>query len=482
MTVVRMDLTTIFEAIAAEDTQTIVRELANGLLEDLRPSEIIGRVGLAAALGDTTGEALPVLIAAGKIGDWIRIIPPGSEPGAERRQKLLPIVPMTAALQFARQSIAKGYTVSSLSLGDPLFPKEISHAEGPWGELRDAILASDTALASRVLMGFYGSGTDYREIEGSLFFALNARVGVSGRAMQALVTLLKELEFAEWGNDHAAMLFQWILPAITQKEPEVAGAQEVRAYLSQPAHDLDFVRKRLALSNLAAAGEELRTMVSGGTTQHVLDAVFTAFQNGATGPQIAAQIAIVAAEHLAQLPLDMPELLHAGVNACRYVHGARVGTYHVQDVRVLPVVFHAANVVNQTITSSNGSMAIVPPAQVSSPLAGGLIEHMMLRTITRHIATGDEASARASIKRYTGMAFSGRTLAGTLGLAAAHYPVQSDVSGRTLLAIEALGEEFNALPLARQAAEGVALMYAAVHIMKTQSGDQSFAQTVESLL
>src|SRR5271165_1157437 len=97
MTAVRVNLTKLFDALAAGDEATVITEVAFALNENIAPSLIAGRLAIPAALGDTTGSAVTALVAAGRIGDWSRLIPPGPEPSAERRQRLTPAVPLVAA-------------------------------------------------------------------------------------------------------------------------------------------------------------------------------------------------------------------------------------------------------------------------------------------------------------------------------------------------------------------------------------------------
>lgn len=481
MTAVRMDLNHLFDAIAERDETAITTDIANGLLDGIRPSMIAGRLAIAAAFGDAPGTALPPLVAAGQIGDWIRMIPPGPEPGAERRQMLLPAIPLANAAIFAAPAIKQGITSQHLNLPDPLFPKDVTHKEGSWGALRDAVKAADTQTAARVLMGFYGSGTDYREIEGSLYYAINAKFAADGLPLLALTKATQALDFVEWG-DRFPILLQWLLPQLVKTDAEPAGAPEVRAFLALPDNNLDFVRKRLQMSNPAAAGAALRQAVAQGKTPDVLAAVFIALKEGATGPQVAAQLCAVAADHLAGMPANGGDALQQAVIVARVANAARLAVTYVQDLRVLPIIFHTANLVNQTIKASASKRVEPKAGAVSSPLAGGLIEFGVLRNIERQLAIRDEGGARATALRYAQMGFAGRSLMGTLGLVAARTTIAADGNGRALLALQALGEDYLALTPAQQGAEGVALINAALHLIATQPDDQAQAQRIGQTL
>jgi hypothetical protein len=474
---IHMDLTTLFDSLVARDEETVVNEIAKGLLAEVPPSQIAGRLGIAAALGDSKGHALSALVAAGRIGDWIRVIPPGPEPQAERRQLLLPTIPLASAALYAAPAIAQGLQDQKLKLPAPIFPKDVAHKEGSLGALRDALVAGDAQQFASILMGFYSTGTDYREMESSLYYAINAHFSADGAALLAVTKATQQLDSVEWG-DRVPSIFQWLLPLLVAGGAEREGSQEVRSFIGDPVQSLDFVRTRLAMSNPAAAGAELRQQIQRGSRGDVLNATMSSLKNGATPPQVAAQICIASAEFAASAPSDDASL-NAATTALRVANSARLAVTHVQNILVLPLLFHAANLVNTTIKAGNGKRAQIPSVTTSSPLAGGLIEYAMLRNTERQLMGKDEGGARATIKRYTQMAFSGRSLSGTIGLAAVHTDLAADANARTLLAIQAVGEDYLSLSQSLQTGDGAILMEAAAHLVTLQQGDQSLAQRIE---
>lgn len=478
MTAVRMDLTALFDAISSQNEIGVISEITKGLIEEIQPSKIAGRLGIAAALGDPTGTAVPALVAAGRIGDWIRVIPPGPETGAEQRQILLPAVPLVAAALFAGPAIKHGLNNQKLTLPDPLFPKDVTHPEGAWGALRDALKARDTTTFARILMGFYGSGTDYRDIEGSLYFAVNGNFAADGVPLLALTKATQQLDAVEWG-DRVPILLQWLIPLMVHDSAEPEGAKTVRDAIGQPEQSLDFARVRIRIVNPDAAGTELRQRIAKGSTRDVIDAIFAALKAGANGPLIATQTCLAAAEHLENVPTDDATLFNAALTAVRVANSARLAVTHVQDIRVLPIIFQAANLVNQTVTNKNNRVAQPVANTTSSPLIGGLIEYGVLRNIERQATVRDESGTRASLRRYTQMAFPGRSLAGTLGLVASRTDIASDANGRAMLAVQATGEDYLALTLQQQATDGISLMDAALRVIMAQQGSQALAQQIE---
>ncbi len=481
MVAVRVDLTPLFDNLTAGDERGIVSEIAQILRDEVAGGVLAGRLCVPAALGDTTGAVIPALVAAGRLSDWMRVIPPGPEPGAETRRLVIPTVALANAAIFAAKAISAGLKQTKLDMPEPLFPKDIAHHEAAWGALRDAIMAGDTNLTGRILMGFYGSGTDYREMEGAIYYALNAKFAANGFPLLSTLAATQALDYVDWG-DRAPVLFKWLLPLLMSGGAEAEGAKAVRDYLGQKEHDLDFVRVRLTMSDPTAAGAELRQAIAAGSTPHVLEATFQALKRGANGTMVGAQIVVAAAEHLAGVPLDNADVVNRAQIALRVANAARIAVRQVQDIRVLPIIFHAANLVNQTIRQ-DGAQRVQPVAGATgSSLPGGLIEYSVLRNLERQIAARDEAGTRATVRRYTQMGFPARSLLGTFGQVAARAAVAADANGRGMLVTQAAGETFLALTPAQQAGEGLALLDAIAHIIVGQPTDNALAQRVESAL
>jgi hypothetical protein len=481
MVAVRVDLVPLFDALTASDERGVIAEISQILGDEVAGGVLAGRLSIPAALGDRVGAAVPALVAAGRLSDWMRVIPPGPEPEALRRRALMPTIALANAALFAAKDIATGLANPNPPLPEPLFPKDITHHAGPWGALRDAVRAGDSALAGRILMGFYGSGTDYREMEGALYAALNGTFAGDGFPLLMTLAATQALDFVDWG-DRVPAFFYWLLPLLMKGSAELDSAKALRDFLAQPAHDLDFVRTRLTMSDPTAAGPVLRQAVASGTTAQVFDETFAALKRGANGTMVGAQIAVAAAEHLAGVPLNNAEAVNRAQVALRVANTARTATRQVQDLRVLPIIFHAGNLVNQTIRANGAQRAEPAPGAPGGALPGGLIESSVLRNLERQIAGRDEVGTRATVRRYTQMGFPGRSLLGTFGQVAARASVAADANGRGMLVTQAAGETFLALTPAQQAAEGVALLDAIAHIIVAQPADQSLAQRVEQTL
>lgn len=476
MPAVRVDLAPLFDALAANNEQAVTHEIAMTLADDIAPSVLAGRLGIPAALGDTTDAALSVLAAAGRLGDWVRVIPPGPEPGADRRQKLSATIPVSSAALFAAQAVGIGL-VAKPKFPEPLFPKDITHHDGAWGALRDAVIAGDQTMVGRILMGFYGSGTDYREMEGAIYAALCAKFAGDGVPLLAATGAFTILDYVNWG-DRVPVVFAWLLPLLMQGSAEAPGTQAVREFLAQPANNLDFARKRLAMVNFQGAGLELRRALAQGSTAQVVQEVMQALRRNASGAVVASQVAIAAAEYLAAVPLDAAEQITAGAVAVRVANAARIAVTLVQDIRVLPIIFYAANLVNQTITAGGQTRAQPLAGTTSAPLHGGLIEYSVLRNVERQVAARDEVGTRATTRRYAQMMFPGRSLVGTLGAAAAQANIPADHFGRGMLVAQAAGETYLALQPAQQGAEGMALIDAIAHQLMAQPADHALAQRI----
>jgi hypothetical protein len=194
------------------------------------------------------------------------------------------------------------------------------------------------------------------------------------------------------------------------------------------------------------------------------------------------QIAVAAAELLAGVAPDDTALLDRAQIALRAANAARTAVTQVQDIRVLPIIFHAANLVNQVARSVAGKAVTPVQGTGTAALGGGLIEYSVLRNIDRQLAAGDEAGVRATVRRYTQMTFPARSLLGIFGGVVTRPAIEADANGRGILVTQAAGESFLALTPQQQGNEGMALIDAIAHVLLTQPRDTALSTRVEQAL
>ena len=123
VTTIYADTTPLLEAIAASDTDRVLRETIDLVGTQKAPAaKIAGRVGLAALWGNADPHALGVLATVGRVSEWMRTIPAGPEPGDDTRRKLASVYPLAQAFLAVADAVRKGLPDQHPSLPEPIFP------------------------------------------------------------------------------------------------------------------------------------------------------------------------------------------------------------------------------------------------------------------------------------------------------------------------------------------------------------------------
>ena len=93
------DVSPLLDAAAASDESRVIAATLDLLATpNVTPTKIAGRVGLAALWGGADSRAVGALAATGRIAEWMRGIPIGSERASEERRKLAPALPLTQGI------------------------------------------------------------------------------------------------------------------------------------------------------------------------------------------------------------------------------------------------------------------------------------------------------------------------------------------------------------------------------------------------
>lgn len=480
---VNANISTLLEAITASDEQRVIQETLQLLgPEQVPPAKIAARVGIPAAWGGGDGDALSVLSVAGRIAEWMRAIPIGPEPGSESRRSLAPALPLVQGFLAVADRVRKGLPEPHPALPDPILPAEVGHEGGPLGGIRQAIAQRDAKTTAAILMGYYATGTDYRELLTAVYAALNLRYPDGGRPLAYAVAGSRVLDMADWG-DRVPAYVHWLTPLVVDPAPETPAAEAARAYADTAAHDLRWLRTRLSIPKEEAAGPAFQQALISAEAQDACDAVLQALRAGATPIGVAAGIALAAAMRVNAVPQGDRDGLLRTAQVLRYAHSVHVVTLQTQNPEVWPLLYTAACAVN-AISVADGPTAVERAgAAVSSPV-GGLIAASMLRTIEKQIGDGDTAGALSSARRYLQMGHPSRALAGIIGSVAATRDVvgKDSQSLQILPVVAAAAEEYLTLPAALQAGGQNPMLNAAIRLAAELGAEHRVADRVRDAI
>lgn len=482
--IVHADITTLLEALSASDEDGAIHATLRLLgPENAPPAKIAARVGIPAAWAGGDGHPLAVLSVSGRIAEWMRSIPIGPEPGAETRRQLAPALPLIQSFRAVAAQVAKGLPEPHPTLPGGISPADLKHAEGAFGALRDAVAARDLDRVRAILMGFYMTGTDYRAMLTAIYGALALRYPEGGHPLYFAMAGSRVLEMADWGDRVPAYIY-WVSSLIVDNTPDAPAAETAHAYASAAAHDLGWLRTRLAIPKNEAAGESFRHAVASGSATEACDATLAALRGGATPMGLAAALALTAAEQLNAVPRGDADGLPRAGHALLYAHAVHVATLQTQNKEIWPLLYTAACAVN-AVRPAGGAGAVEAGGRAvpSSPI-GGLIAASMLRTLEQQVAAGDTATALAIAHRYLQMGHEPRALAGVIGSVAATRDIDpSDVRSLHILPmVAAAAEEYLTLPPALAAGGQNALLTAAIRLASELGGGHALADRVRAAI
>ncbi len=481
VTTIYADTTPLLEAIAASDTDGILRETLDLLGAQKAPaSKIAGRVGLAALWGNADPHALGVLASVGRVSEWMRTIPAGPEPGDDTRRKLAPAYPMTQAFLAVADAVRKGLPEPHPSLPEPLLPGELKDGETVYQAVRDAFVRRDLNRIRALLMGYHATGADYRSFQTAIYAALAHRYPDGGHPLIFATNGGQILDMAAWG-DHEPPLISWYPPLMLDTTPDAPVAKVASDFAAQSGHDLSWLRTRLAIPKEEAAGPTFQRALTAGDAEAACNAVLEALRSGATPRGVASGIALAVAGYInAVAPGDAAGLTRAS-HVLQYVHSVQLAMRHTQEAVVFPLLYTAACAV--TGLGAVGAPAVQGTAAGGALVAGGLIPGAVLRSVEQQASTGDTAGAVATSRRYIQMGHPPTALAGILTTVAAQRDVAGDAAAEHVLpAVTAACEAYLMLPGAIAEKGQNALLTAAIRLASELSGSRATADRVRGAI
>jgi hypothetical protein len=465
--IVSADISDLLSSIVSSNEEDMIRNTLSLLgTQRVPPARLAARVGIPAAWGGGDGYALSTLSVAGRIAEWMRSIPIGPEPGAEERRRLAPALPLAQGFVAVADRVKSGQREPHPALPEPLIPRDVRHPGGPLGVLRDAVAAHDVESVRRILLGYYATGTDYRNILTAIYAALDLRYPEGGRPLSFAVAGSRVLDMADWGDRLPAFIY-WYAPLMADSSPGTAVEAEARAYLESPDHALGWLRTRLSIPREEAAGQVFQQALTAGSAESACAATLQALRNGATPMGVAAGISLASAAIVNQAPSDDGAGLRRAAELLLYTHSVHVATTQTQSEEIWPLLYTAACAVNAARPAGESAAASRGQRAATSMPVGGLIAASMLRNLEQQVRTGDTTGALQVATRYLQMGHPPRALAGVIGHVAAGRDTTTTGEPKQfhpLVLAAAAIEEYMMLPPALAAGQPNALVTAAIRL------------------
>ena len=478
------DFAPLIDGVASGRLERIAGETVHLLRRMVPPFFLIGHTGVPAAWGDSEGHPVSALAAGGQIADWTRFIPASSEAESEEQRWLAAALPLTAALAVASQEIQASQRIQH-TLPAPLFPANITHPGGMSGALCEAVREGQVTRTEQLLLGYYGTGTDYRAYLTNVYHSIIEHYTGDAHSLIFTHRSSQVLDMAGWGNKLPAFI-HWLAPLLATKQSDAPFMAEVTAFFGDPAHELKPLRTRLAPANPAAAGAQLRQTILQGSLGETCTAVYTALMNGAQSHAVGSVIVLAAARRFLATPESDAEARMRTAHVLLVASAARTAVNQLQDVELLPLLFIAAAAVNglreeEQIEAPQAAAISGRITTAGASLAGGILAPVMLRSLERQLESGDEPAAQATIRRYLQLGHPAHGLVALLALVACRGDATSD-AGHTLLLAQAAAEEYLALPPALLGSEGEALLLVGVQAASRRPVGSSILEAVQRAL
>lgn len=442
------DISSFVEALAAGNHDQIIDTARRLVEQGADPGELIGRVGMIAAHGDSDGHPIMTLAAASMMCRWLIALQYTlGEEWRQTQKRGFPLL-IQSMVAVIPQVQAGQEKAAHPKYPDPLYPSELSEGQTVNSEMHKAIYGNDPTLVERLLLGLYGTGADYRTIQIRSYDGISTTFHNAGHPLMFAVRGTQLLDAVEWG-DRVPNIVHWLAPHLPITTEEPAWVNTVRSFLSDAHHNLDSYRTRLAAPKDENALPLRKLILSDTDTPQICSGVFDALiQKGASSRGIGSVIALAAADLLSRVGDGDRETFIQAAHGLLFAAAVRVAFTEIQDVEALPLLFTSASYINalhKAIGEPQPAQSPAQPGTRSPILGGGLIAPSLLDTLRQQLDAQDLNGAFATARRYIQLGHDVRSLFATIALASANTDPTAD-QGHTLQLVQAAGEEYMAWP------------------------------------
>ena len=437
------DISSLIDATASGNTEQIIAVARELTQRGANAAELIGRVGMVAAHGDSDGHTILTLDAASMMCRWLLALQYTLAENEPDYTRGLPF--LVQALATAATSVRAGEQAQK-DYPEPLFPSGLTAGQTVNSAMHDAVFGNDRTMVERLMLGLYGTGADYRTMQIRVYDSISTTFQHDGHSLICAVRGMQLLDAVEWG-DRAPNIIHWLAPHMPLHTEEPGWVHPIRLFLSEPGHSLASYRTRLAAPKEENAIPLRRLILSDADTLQVCQGVFDALiKNGASSRGVGSVIALTATDLLQRIGDDDRNAFITAAHCLLFTAAVRLVFSQTQEVEALPLLFVAASYLNALHKEFGEQTVTAQPDSSRSPvLGGGLIAPALLDTLTEQLEARDLIGAFSTARRYIQLGHDARSLFAVIGLASTKADAAAD-KGHTMQIVQAAGEEYIGWP------------------------------------
>jgi hypothetical protein len=438
-----IDIASLIEATAAGNSDRITGIARELVQQGADASELIGRVGMVAAHGDSEGHTILTLDAASMMCRWLIALRATFAADTTAHSAGLPF--LVQALSAAGPAVRAGKQAQT-DYPAPLYPSGLQEGQTVNSAMHDAVFGNDAMMVERLLLGLYGTGADYRTMQIRAYDGISTTFQHAGHPLMFAVRGMQLLDAVEWG-DRAPNIIHWLAPHLPLHTEEPPWVNTVRSFLSDATHSVSSYRTRLSAPKEENALPLRRLILSNADTPQICQEVYDALiKNGASSQGIGSVIAITATDLMQRIGDGDRDAFIRASHSLLFTAAVRLVFAQIQEVEALPLLFMAASYLNALHKELEEQTAPAQPAEIRSPvLGGGLIAPALLETLSEQLNAQDLTGSFSTARRYLQLGHDVRSLFATIGLVSARADAAAD-QGHTMQIVQAAGEEYSSWP------------------------------------
>lgn len=438
-----IDIASLIDATAAGNSDQITGVARELIQRGADASELIGRVGMIAAHGDSEGHTIMTLDAASMMCRWLIALRSTFAGDIPDHTRGLPF--LVQALSAAAPAVRAGKQTQT-SYPAPLFPSGLPEGQTVNSAMHDAVFGNDVTMVERLLLGLYGTGADYRTMQIRAYDSISTTFQHAGHPLMYAVRGMQLLDAVEWG-DRAPNIIHWLTPHLPLHTEEPSWVNTVRSFLSDSIHSLASYRTRLAAPKEENALPLRRLILSNADTPQICQGIFDALiKNGASARGIGSVIALTATDLMQRVGDEDRDAFVRAVHSLLFSAAVRLVFTQIQDVEALPLLFTSASYLNALHKELEEQVAPAQATGIRAPvLGGGLIAPALLETLSEQLDAQDLSGALSTARRYIQLGHDASSLFAIIGLASARADAAAD-QGHTMQIVQAAGEEYLSWP------------------------------------
>jgi hypothetical protein len=438
-----IDISSLIDATVAGNTDQVIAVARELTQRGSNVSELIGRIGMLAAQGDSDGHTILTLDAASMMSRWLIALHYTLAEDTQNSTRGLPF--LVQALAAAAPAL-RATKEAQKHYPTPLFPSGLAEGQTVNSAMHDAVFHNDTTMVERLILGLYGTGADYRSMQIRVYDSISTTFQNAGHPVLFAVRGMQLLDAVEWG-DRAPNIIHWLAPHLPVYTEEPAWVNPVRSFLSEPAHSLASYRTRLAGPKEENALPLRQRILSNADTPQICQGVYDALiKHGASARGIGSVIALTATDLIQRVGDENRDEFVNAAHSLLFTAAVRLVFVQSQEVEALPLLFMAAAYLNALYKELGEQTVTAQPSITPSPiLGGGLIAPALLETLSEQLEAQDLAGAFSTARRYIQLGHAAPSLFATIGLFSAKADATID-QGHTMQIVHAAGEEYVAWP------------------------------------